>query len=79
MRARRDSTVKRTRTHRKTTSYDRVPGSLENVPTAQLDEQIRMRSQQGMYTLSGMEHMLRASVLRLHDGQALFSFGDLYR
>ncbi|KAL1602732.1 hypothetical protein SLS60_006153 [Paraconiothyrium brasiliense] len=50
MKARRESTVERARTHRKTMSYDHtstsVPAAFENFPTESLDEQIRMRSQQ---------------------------------
>ncbi|KAF2444230.1 hypothetical protein P171DRAFT_28826 [Karstenula rhodostoma CBS 690.94] len=46
IKARSDSTVKRTRTHRKTMSENPTPASFENMPMAQLDEQIRMRSQQ---------------------------------
>lgn len=74
IKARSDSTVKRTHTHRKTmSSYDPTPASFENVPTAQLDEQIRMRSQQGMYTLSRMERF------RLHDSLVLSKFLDSLR
>ncbi|OAF99555.1 uncharacterized protein CC84DRAFT_365135 [Paraphaeosphaeria sporulosa] len=48
IKARRDSTVRRMIAHKKTASEDSALVSLENTPTAQLDDQIRIRSQQGL-------------------------------
>ncbi|KAL5431954.1 hypothetical protein PMIN07_008813 [Paraphaeosphaeria minitans] len=45
IKARRDSTVRRTNLHKKTISVGPTPACLEDAPAAQLDEQIRMRSQ----------------------------------
>lgn len=48
MRARQDSVVKRGKTRPGTISYDRATTSIEKNPADQLDDQIRLGSQQGM-------------------------------
>ncbi|KAF1970409.1 hypothetical protein BU23DRAFT_212293 [Bimuria novae-zelandiae CBS 107.79] len=46
VKARQSTIVKRGPTHRKTVSYGNAPNNFANLPTEDLDEQIRLRSQQ---------------------------------
>lgn len=48
LKARQGSVVKRKRTHKKTVSHDNAPTPAELVPLDELDEEIRMRSENGM-------------------------------